>query len=87
MKYDGEDLGDGDVLTLDLGEGYSTVEDALKFEMPYVVRRKVRPYDTATLNYNWQVWETQAFSFYTTSTTTIDRRSLEPEPGGRISCR
>ena len=58
-----------------MDEGYSKIEEALKFEMPYVVVRKVRPYDTATLNYNWQVWETQAFSFYTTSTTTIDRRS------------
>lgn len=58
-----------------MDEGYSKVEEALKFEMPYVVSRKVRPYDTATLNYNWQVWETQAFSFYTTTTTTIDRRS------------
>ncbi len=58
-----------------MDEGFSKVEEALKFEMPYVVVRKVRPYDTATLNYNWQVWETQAFSFYTTSTTTIDRRS------------
>lgn len=56
-------------------EGYSTVETALKFEMPYVVIRKVRPYDTATLNYNWQVWDTQAFSFYTTTTTSIDRNS------------
>ncbi len=56
-------------------EGYSKVETALKFEMPYVVIRKVRPYDTATLNYNWQVWDTEAFSFYTTSTTTIDRKS------------
>ncbi|MCQ2521597.1 MAG: M14 family metallopeptidase [Lachnospiraceae bacterium] len=54
-------------------EGYSTVEDALKFELPYVIKRAVRPYDTATLNYNWQVWETQAFSFYTTTTTRIDR--------------
>lgn len=58
-----------------MDEGYSKVETALKFEMPYVVVRKVRPYDTATLNYNWQVWDTQAFSFYTTSTTTIDRSS------------
>lgn len=58
-----------------MDEGYSTVETALKFEMPYVVVRKVRPYDTATLNYNWQVWDTQAYSFYTTSTTTIDRKS------------
>lgn len=58
-----------------MDEGYSRVETALKFEMPYVVVRNVRPYDTATLNYNWQVWDTQAFSFYTTSTTTIDRNS------------
>lgn len=58
-----------------MDEGYSTVETAMKFEMPYVVVRKVRPYDTATLNYNWQVWNTQAFSLYTTSTTTIDRNS------------
>lgn len=58
-----------------MDEGFSKVETALKFEMPYVVIRKVRPYDTATLNYNWQVWNTQAFSFYTTSTTTIDRRA------------
>ena len=56
-------------------EGWSTVEEAQKFEMPYTVIRKVRPYDTTTLNYNWQVWNTQAFSFYTTSTTTIDRAS------------
>lgn len=56
-------------------EGCSTVETAMKFEMPYVVKRKVRPYDTTTLNYNWQVWNTQAFSFYTTSTTSIDRNS------------
>lgn len=58
-----------------MDEGFSTVETALKFEMPYVVVRKVRPYDTATLNYNWQVWDTESFSFYTTSTTTIDRNS------------
>ena len=58
-----------------MDEGFSKVLTALQFEMPYVVIRKVRPYDTATLNYNWQVWETQAFSFYTTSTTTIDRNS------------
>lgn len=58
-----------------MNEGYSTVEEALKFEMPYVVVREIRPYDTATLNYNWQVWNTQAFSFYTTSTTHINRNS------------
>lgn len=58
-----------------MAEGFSTVETAQLFEMPYVVIRDVRPYDTATLNYNWQVWNTQSFSFYTTTTTTIDRNS------------
>jgi len=58
-----------------MNEGYSTIETALKFEMPYVVVREIRPYDTATLNYNWQVWDTQAYSFYTTSTTTINKNS------------
>ena len=55
--------------------GLEDVEMAKQFAMPYVVKRKVRPFDTTTLNYNWQVWETQAFSFYTTTTSTIDRSS------------
>ena len=55
--------------------GYEDVELAGKFGMPYVVKRKVRPYDTATLNYNWQIWETKAFSFYTSTTDSIDRAS------------
>ena len=55
-----------------MDEGYSKAELACQFGLPYVVIRKVRPYDTATLNYNWQVWDTQAFSLYTTSTTHID---------------
>ena len=52
-------------------EGYSRVELAEQFGLPYVVIRKVRPYDTTTLNYNWQVWDTQAFSLYTTATERI----------------
>ncbi len=52
-------------------EGYSRTELAEQFGLPYVVVRKVRPYDTATLNYNWQVWNTQAFSIYTTATEHI----------------
>ncbi len=52
-------------------EGYSRPELAEQFGLPYVVVRKVRPYDTATLNYNWQVWNTQAFSLYTTATERI----------------
>lgn len=56
-----------------MDEGYSSVETAKKFGLPYVVVRKVRPYDTTTLNYNWQVWNTQAFSLYTTTTSRIER--------------
>ena len=57
--------------------GFENVEMAKEFGMPYVVLRKIRPYDTTTLNYNWQIWETNAFSIYTTSTTEIDKESAK----------
>lgn len=53
--------------------GFEDVELAKKFELPYVVLRNSRPYDTTTLNYNWQIWETQAFSVFTTTTERISR--------------
>ncbi len=52
-------------------EGYTNKEDAEKFGLKYIVERTVRPYDTATLNYNWQVWDTSAFSLYTNTTSSI----------------
>ncbi len=52
-------------------EGFSTQEEAKKFGLKYIVERNVRPYDTATLNYNWQVWDTIAFSLYTNTTERI----------------
>lgn len=58
-----------------MDEGFSDPETARQFGLPYVVIRKVRPYDTATLNYNWQVWNTQAFSLYTSTTSRIDPNS------------
>lgn len=57
--------------------GYDDVELAKQFGMPYVVLRKVRPYDTTTLNYNWQIWESNAFSIYTTTTDRLDTESAE----------
>lgn len=60
-----------------MDEGFSKAEIAKKFGLPYVVVRKVRPYDTATLNYNWQVWDTQAFSLYTSTTSRIDQNGAE----------
>ncbi len=58
-----------------MDEGYSDVATATKFGLPYVVKRTVRPYDTATLNYNWQVWNTKAYSLYTSTTSRIDKKS------------
>ena len=48
---------------------------ACLFGLPYVVVRKPRPIDTTTLNYNWQIWDTNAFSLYTTETDVIDEVS------------
>ena len=46
-----------------------------KFGLPYGIVREPRPYDTTTLNYNWQIWETKAFSVYTSETDNIDEES------------
>ncbi len=55
--------------------GNENVELAKKFGLPFVVLHNPRPFDTATLNYNWQIWETNAFSIYTSSTEKIDKVS------------
>lgn len=55
--------------------GYENQELARQFGLPYVVLHDPRPFDTTTLNYNWQVWETQAFSIYTTKTEQLDKES------------
>ena len=55
--------------------GNENIDLAKKFGLPYVVLHTPRPFDTATLNYNWQIWETNAFSIYTSSTEKIDKTS------------
>lgn len=55
--------------------GYQNTGLANLFGLPYVVVRRPRPYDTTTLNYNWQVWETSAFSVYTKETASVDEDS------------
>lgn len=47
------------------------------FGLQFGILRKPRPYDTTTLNYNWQIWETKAFSMYTNATDTIDEPSAQ----------
>lgn len=65
--------------------GLEDAELAKQFGMPYVVLRKVRPYDTTTLNYNWQIWERQAFSMYTTTTTRLDQKSAKEAVRGILT--
>lgn len=61
------------VRIMDTGRDYR--EKAKSFGLPYIVKRAPRPYDTTTLNYNWQIWETDAFSLYSTTTERIDEES------------
>ena len=53
----------------------TSIEDAKKFGLQYIVKRNPRPFDTTTLNYNWQVWGTKAFSVYTHETANLDENS------------
>lgn len=61
------------VRMMDTGKQNSSL--ACLFGLPFVVIRKPKPIDTTTLNYNWQIWETNAFSLYTTETDAIDEVS------------
>lgn len=56
--------------------GWENAEKAKEFGLPYILLRQPRPYDTTTLNYNWQVWESDAFSVYAGTTDTIDRNDV-----------
>lgn len=50
---------------------------AKKFGMPFVLCREPTPIDTTTLNYNWQIFETDAYSIYTRETDSIDDNSAK----------
>lgn len=52
--------------------GFQNPSLANLFGLPYVVIRKPKPMDTTTLNYNWQMGGTSAFSVYTNCTDYID---------------
>lgn len=57
--------------------GFEDISLARGFGLPYVIIREPKPYDTTTLNYNWQIWETAAFFVYTGGTERIDYVSAE----------
>lgn len=60
-----------------MSTGYENSNLADLFGLKYVVLRNPKPYDTTTLNYNWQLWDTCAFSFYTNATDEIDEKSAD----------
>ena len=56
---------------------HKNVSLASLFGFQYVMLRKPKPFDTATLNYNWQMANTNAFSLYTNETEVIDEKSAQ----------
>ena len=57
--------------------GFTDPELMKDFGLQFGILRKPRPYDTTTLNYNWQVWETKAFSVYANATDVIDENAAD----------
>lgn len=55
--------------------GRESTELASTFGLPYVVLRKPQTFDESSLNYNWQMSGTSAFSVYTNETERIDEES------------
>ncbi len=58
-----------------MNTGYQSASLGSLFGLPYVVMRTPKPIDSTTLNYNWQIWDTNAFSIYTRETERIDEES------------
>lgn len=48
-------------------------DKACAFGLPYVYVKKPGPFDTTLLNYNWQIWNTEAYSIYSGTTDVIDK--------------
>ena len=65
------------VRLMDTGSSLTDISLGKAFGFPYVTHSKPGPFDTVLLNYNWQIWDTQAFSLYAGTTETIDPQSAE----------
>ena len=61
-----------------------SLEMAALFSMPCTLLHKPSTFDTTTLNYNWQVWNTHAFSLFTKATGSIDEASARQAEGGIV---
>lgn len=51
---------------------YEDTEGARLFGLPFVTVRRPRPFDTTLLNYNWQIWNTKAYSLYAGQTNYVE---------------
>lgn len=60
-----------------MNTGYQNADLARHFGLPYVMVREPRPFDTTLLNYNWQIFNTRAFSVYSGSTDIIHKPSAK----------
>ncbi|OAV69288.1 ectoine utilization protein EutE [Bacteroidales bacterium Barb4] len=57
--------------------GYQNLEVAKSFALPYVSMRKPKAFDTTLLNYNWQIFGTQAYTVYSSDTESINKDSAK----------
>ncbi len=55
-----------------LKSGYESIEDAKSFGLRFIHYKELSPMDTATLAYNWQVWNTKTFSIVWGRSSTIN---------------
>jgi len=64
------------VMDTDYGK-IETYESLSDFGLPYGLLRTPHPYDTTTLNYNWQVWGCRAYSLFSTYTDHVGKQSMQ----------
>ena len=60
-----------------LKTGYEAIDDAHLFGLPFITTHEPRPFDTALLNYNWQLWNCKAFSLYCGHTERADKATSQ----------
>lgn len=58
-----------------MNTGYHKSDDGMAFGLQYFLMREPAPIDTTTLNFNWQVFDTNAFSIYAKTTDRIDPKA------------
>ena len=67
----------------DTGRDYT--ESAKAFGLSYIRFRKPTHYDTTTLNYNWQIWNTKAYSIYGGDAKNVDKAAAEQVVNGILN--